>query len=490
MPLLANHRARVLFSFVLAWSILDCSLAQAQTSAPAQPAAAPHMQWSLTNTTRVESWSFFDPPSTGGDPDYTFVANRLRIGVDRTWSVVDVNASLQYVQFGGLPTDASGPGALGTGALYFGHSDRIDSRGVYLRTLFARVRLPGGVVLQGGRVPYQSGAESASGQPKIEAVKRARLDSRLIGEFEWSLYQRTFDGVRADLDRRRWHLTGAWLLPTQGGFEEDAVARMAGINLGLASMTLRPSALVPATDVNVFAVSYHDDRPVAARPDNSGLTAQRVDVDVITLGTSLVGAASRGPGEADWLAWVAAQTGTWYSQSHRAWSLALEGGYQWKARWQPWLRGGFLQASGDHDAADDRHGTFFPVLPTVRKYAFTAVYAPMNLRDVFVEASLRPVSRATVRADVRRLWLADAADLWYAGSGASQQRGTIFGYAGRQSGGATAFGTVLEGAANVTLGRHWSINGFAGTIRGGPVVRTLFVGRWLRFFYIENVLQY
>jgi hypothetical protein len=404
--------------------------------------------------------------------------------------LVDLGASLQYVQFGGLPTDAVGPGPLGTGALYFDHSGRTDSRGVYLRTVFARVRLPGGVVVQGGRLPFQSGAESPSGRPKIETVKRARLDGRLIGEFEWSLYQRTFDGVRGDLDRKRWHVTGAWLSPTQGGFEDDAGTRMGGINVGVGSVTLRPSVLLPSTDVSVFVLSYHDDRPVIARPDNTGLTAQRVEVDVVTLGTSLVGSSPRGPGEVDWFTWFAAQTGTWYSQPHRAWSLALEGGYQWKAGWQPWLRGGFLQASGDHGAADDRHQTFFPVLPTVRKYAFTAAYAPMNLRDGFVEASLRPVSRAIVRADVRRLWLADAADLWYAGSGASQQRGTAFGYAGRRSSGATGFGTVVEGAGNVTLGRHWSINGFLGAIRGGPVVRTLFAGDWLRFLYIENVIQY
>lgn len=448
------------------------------------------MQWSVTNTTRAESWSFFDPPSTGGNPDYTFLANRLRIGVDRTWRRVDVSASVQYVQFGGLPSHAVGPGALGTGALYFDHSGRTDSRGVYARTLFARVRLPGGVVVQGGRLPYQSGAESPSGQPKIEAVKRARLDSRLIGEFEWSLYQRTFDGVRADLDRKRWHVTTAWLSPTQGGFEDDAGARMGGINIGAGSLTLRPSVCLPSTDVSVFALNYHDNRPVTARPDNTGLAAERVDVDVVTLGTSLVGSSARGPGEIDWLTWFAAQTGTWYSQPHRAWSLAMEAGYQWKSGWQPWLRGGFLRASGDHDAGDDRHQTFFPVLPTVRKYAFTAAYAPMNLRDAYVEAIFRPVSRATVRADVRRLWLDAAVDLWYAGSGASQQRGTVFGYAGRRSGGATGLGTVLEGAGNITLGPHWSINGFAGAMRGGPVVQTLFAGEWLRFLYIENVIQY
>ncbi len=467
----------------------ECVSAQPQPAASAQPAPAP-LDWIVINTSRLESWSFFDPPPAGGSPDYTFAANRLRIGVTGSWPRVDVDATVQYVQFGGLPTRAFGPGPFGTGALYFDHSGSVDSRGLYLRTLTARGHLPGGVTLQAGRFPYQSGGEAASGRPKIETVKRARIDGRLIGEFEWSLYQRTFDGVRADVDRTDWHVTGAWFLPTQGGFEENAGAWLSGIQVASATLALRPSVAVPATDLNVFALRYDDDRPVAARPDNTGLSAQRTAVGITTFGASAVGAASVRIGEADWLAWFAGQTGSWYSQRHRAWSLAIEGGYQWKTAWQPWVRGGFLHASGDGDPTDNRHGTFFPMLPTVRKYAFTTAYAPMNLRDAFVELIARPTSRVGARVDVRRLRLARGADLWYGGSGASQQRGSSFGFAGRRSGGSTGLGTVVEGAADIALGRHWSVNGFIGTVRGGRVVRSLFAGEWLRFGYVENVIQF
>jgi hypothetical protein len=463
--------------------------AQAQPAKPAQPAAAP-FDWSLTNTSRVESWSFFDPPPTGGDPDYSFVANRLQIGISASWPRVDAGASVQYVQFGGLPTRASGPGPLGTGAIYYDHSGRTDSHGVYLRTLFARARLPGGVIVQAGRFAYQSGAESPSGRPKVEAVKRARLDSRLIGEFEWSLYQRSFDGVRADVDRERWHLSGAWFSPTQGGFEEAAGDRLSGVKVASAVLGLRPSVVVNATDLNFFALRYDDDRPVTTRPDNTGLQADRAAVGVTTLGATAIGSASTEHGEIDWFAWFAGQTGSWYSQRHRAWSLAVEGGHQWKTPWQPWVRAGFLQASGDADPGDDRHGTFFPLLPTVRKYAFTASYAPMNLRDLFVELITRPHARVSARVDARRLRLARATDLWYSGSGATQQRGAVFGYAGRRSGGAVSLGTVLETAATVTLNRHWSVNGFLGTIKGGRVVQSLFAGDWLRFGYLESVIQF
>jgi len=91
--------------------------AQSPAPSPAQPART--WQWTLTNLTRIESWHFFEPPPAGGDPDYALVANRFRFGVSRTWLRFDLNAAAQYVQFGGLPTGAVGPGPLGTGALYY-----------------------------------------------------------------------------------------------------------------------------------------------------------------------------------------------------------------------------------------------------------------------------------------------------------------------------------------------------------------------------------
>jgi hypothetical protein len=75
---------------------------------------------------------------------------------------------------------------------------------------------------------------------------------------------------------------------------------------------------------------------------------------------------------------------------------------------------------------------------------------------------------------VHWLRLAEPADLWYAGSGATQRRGTIFGYAGRRSGGSTSFGTALEGSADWTITPHWSINAYLGWIRGSDVVRASF----------------
>jgi hypothetical protein len=471
-------------------SVLAVTPVYAQPASNAAQPAASRWRATLTNLTRVESWSFFDPPETGGDPDYTFVANRVRLGLSGSWTRVQVNGAVQYVQFGGLPTNAIGPGYLGTGGLYYFHSDSTTSHGVYVPALNVRLTLPGGITLLGGRFGYTSGAEAPSGQARIETLKRSRLDSRLIGDFEWSLYQRAFDGIRADVDRSGWHLSAAYLRPTQGGFEEDAGKSLGPVDLGAFTATSRPGRLAPATDVTAFAYVYSDDRLVTARPDNTGLSAQRARINVVAFGASAIGSVRSGGVDLDWLGWYAHQTGSWYDQDHGAFSVALEAGVQWPAGWQPWVRGGYLHASGDDDPRDDRHGTYFPMVPTVRRYSLTTIYAPMNLRDAFVELILRPSTRVRGRADVRRLWLAEGADRWYAGSGATQSAGTFFGYAGRNSGGHTGFGTVMEGALDVTIGRHLGVNGFVGVMNGGDVVANLFRGSWARFAYIESVIQF
>ena len=152
-------------------------------------------------------------------------------------------------------------------------------------------------------------------------------------------------------------------------------------------------------------------------------------------------------------------------------------GYQWSTTaWRPWLRAGFFRGSGDATPADAIHGTFFPVMPTVRKYSLSTVYSLMNLSDVFVQTLFVPSPTLSVRVDLHRLDLVTAADRWYAGSGATQKAGTNFGYAGRRSNGATSLGTMLEGSADRAISRRWSVNGYVGVMKGGDVVRGTFAG--------------
>jgi hypothetical protein len=381
---------------------------------------------------------------------------------------------------------------LGTGGAYFDASGDTASRQVYLKYLSVKLRdLAAGLDVQAGRFGYASGAEAPSGIPKIETVKRQRVDSRLIGEFEWSLYQRSFDGARADYRRGAYQVTAAWLRPTQGGFEEDANAHMARVNVGAVALSVKPGAWIPRTDMQLFLYRYDDTRSVRARPDNSGRGAPAVDVGVTTIGASLVSAQPAGKGELDTLLWSAGQFGDWYGDEHAAWAIAAEAGYQWSAAaWRPWVRGGLNFSSGDGDPGDASHGTFFQMLPTARKYAFSAVYTQMNLRDVFAQIILRPLPALSVRADLHGLDLASEADRWYFGSGAIQNQGAAFGFGTRTSGGARALGSIVEGSVEYAISPHWTVGGYAGRMAGGDVVESSFAGDRLTFAYVESLIQF
>jgi hypothetical protein len=482
-----------LFRVLLMSCLLGLGLepAEAQTTTPAA------VQPFVRNTTRVELWRYFDPPPptatfTPGDPSTAHVGNRLLAGLRWRRARLDTTFALQYVQFAGLPDDAIGPGALGTGALYFDHSGTSYSRQVYLKTASVAVRgIAKHLDVQAGRMPYTGGAENPSGIPKIESVKRQRLDSRLVGEFEWSLFQRAFDGIRADWVSSGIRITGSAFQPTQGGFEDAAGVSMSGVRVISAVLTTAPGTVVPKTELQVFTHRYRDRRAVTARPDNTGRTAAAVDVGITAFGGHLVSARNAGKGEIDALLWAAGQVGDWYEQDHRAFAVAAEAGYQWaRTRWAPWIRGGASWFSGDNDPQDNRHGTFFPMLPTVRRYSQSTLYSMANLRDITLQVILRPRDTVTLRLDAHFLSLANPGDGWYAGSGATQESGRIFGYTLRPSGGGSRLMELVETSTDWRLGPHWSVNGYAGMASSGPVVRRSFASGPAAFFYLENVLQF
>lgn len=485
---------RILFSGCLLVGLLAqpaVAAAQDQTT-PAQSAATPTFTPILRNLTRVELWNFFEPPPGGGDPDYAFVGNRLLVGFRQAGPWHELTGAMQYVQLGGLPERSIGPGALGTGANYFDHARETSPGSIYVKTLNVLLRDSGrGLSLRAGRMGYASGGEAASGDPALEALKRMRLDSRLIGEFEWSLYQRAFDGVRGDWSRPSLQVTGVALWPTQGGFEEDGNDSLRDVRVLNVALTFKPSPALRHTEVQVFGYHHEDHRPVTARPDNTGRTVSRADLSFITFGGHAAGAYPAGDGRADLLGWIAVQRGAWYESDQRAWAIALEGGYQWPlAPWRPWIRGGWNRSSGDDEGSDDVHGTFMPPLPTARKYSLSTAYTFMNIDDVFVQAQLRPHAAVSIRADLHHLRLAESADLWYAGSGPTRRSGSIFGYAGRRGGGAEDLGTILEGSADYTLNRRWSINGYIGRMRAGDAVRATFGEKALTFGYLESVISF
>jgi hypothetical protein len=247
------------------------------------------------------------------------------------------------------------------------------------------------------------------------------------------------------------------------------------------------------TEVQGFVFRYDDERPVAGRPDNTGRAAAAADVAVTTFGGVALGAypTRSDSGVSDLMLWVAVQRGRWYDDDHRAYAVAVEAGHQWTdVTGAPWVRGGLFIASGDNDPEDGRHGTFFPMLPTVRRFSQTTVYSTMNLHEFFGQVLLRPGPALGVRLDVHHVRLATPSDRWYAGSGATLTSGGGFGFAGRPSLGGRTLGTTVEASVDYAVTPRWSVNGFLAAMRGGDVVDRQFDGRQLWFAYVENVLRW
>jgi hypothetical protein len=240
----------------------------------------------------------------------------------------------------------------------------------------------------------------------------------------------------------------------------------------------------------VFGYAYRDRRGEAAVVDNTFSLDRPVNVTIETFGGSYARVVKKSVGEFDFVGWGAAQVGDWYGRSHRAASADLEAGYRSTSlATQPWLRAGYLWASGDRNKEDDRHGTFFQMLPSSRKYALSSVYSQMNLSDAFAQLLVEPRG-VKARIEVHALRLASGEDLWYQGSGATASRGRYFGFSARNAGGARSLGTMIEGAVDVPILKHWSINGYAGRMSAGDVVTRMFTTRRLLTWSIENAIRF
>ena len=461
--------------------------------------------------TRFDGWSFFEPTVPGREPDYVLLGNRATLGMLVDNRRLQLYGAFQYGLIFGLPRGASGPDPLGPGGMYYDAAGMPAAYQLYFKALSLRVKgIAPGLSLEAGRMGHETGSarfETGPGHAKRESTQRLidqdlrdRLAGRLIGEVGWSAFERAFDGVRFDLNRGRLNATAALLWPTQGVFEESANPTLDKVRVATAEVAVSSRAVANLTTANttdnrdrshelqLFAHHYSDHRDVTTRPDNTGLSPQAADVDIATFGASHLGSYEIGSARADSVLWVAGQFGDWYGVPHQAVSVIAEGGYRWPIRWQPWIRGGVLHASGDRNPLDARHGTFFPMLPSTKPDLMAGTFAQMNLRDVFAELRLKPHPRVAISGGVHRMSLAAGNDGWYSGTGATARHGDFFGFVIRPGGGSTDLGLAAMGSTTIDLGRRWIVVASLATMKGGAVIRQLFAGNRLTVVSLEGVL--
>jgi hypothetical protein len=218
------------------------------------------------------------------------------------------------------------------------------------------------------------------------------------------------------------------------------------IDLGYTSYTRQWGSKRHTADTRFFFIEYDDFRHMV-KTDDRPLVLRRADLSNIridTFGGHTLHAFETSPGTVDLLFWGAAQTGRWGVQKQRAGAFDVEGGIQPKvlSSVKPLIRGVFTYGSGDSNPNDNRHETFFQLLPTPRPYAKFSFFNMMNPEDRFSILILRPHAKVTVTNEFHALRLTDPNGFWYAGGGAYQP--WTFGYTGRATSGRRSLGSLYN----------------------------------------------
>jgi hypothetical protein len=473
--------------------VTSSTLASVAVAQPAPNEQSDEWRFSGSLRTRLENWDWFTTP--GFDDNYSFAGTLLRAGATKQTSKFDTQIEFALPLLAGLPDNAVAPaprGALGLGANYRVANGDQDAS-LFLKQAYVRFKGIGnaGSTLRLGRFEFADGLESLPKDATLGWLKRERIGHRLIGNFGFSHVGRSFDGAVYSFRSPSNNFTLFAARPTEGVFQLNSWGEVKDVSLAYGSWT-KPSA---NSDARLFALYYRDVRKpgLSVKVDNRPAPVRAADdekIGITTLGGHYLHKLETSAGTVDLLAWGALQRGAWGTQKQRSSALALEAGFQPKnVKWKPWLRAGYFRGSGDGNAADNQHETFFQVLPTPRIYARFPFYNMMNNEDLFVQAIVRPSPKLNVRADIHRLRLNDANDLWYGGGGAFQDNS--FGYAGRPSGGASKLATVFDLGVNYALNKRTAVQVYVAHARGGGVVRNAYpAGDKANYAYVEVSRQF
>jgi len=473
----------------------------ASTIGFAQSAAEPFKLGDVTVTgtlrARVYGWDWFQP--TTGENEYAYSGNLLRLNFAEKRKGLDWDAEFAVPFLLGLPDNATAPspqGALGLGSNYYtANSNSQYSAMAFAKQLYVRFKGLGASEansLQVGRFEFNDASELTPKNATLATLKRDRVSQRLIGTFGFSDVGRSFDGLRYSFSKPTSDFTFVAAIPTRGVFQTDGWG-WNRVGFGYAAYTHEWGKGKHSADTRVFMLDYDDWRHIL-KTDDRALAVRKGDTENIhiqTFGAHSLHAYTARAGTIDALAWGAGQTGRWGTQTQLAYAVDFEGGFQPKIlpKLKPWMRGGYTLGSGDGNATDSRHGTFFQVLPTPRPYARFPFFNMMNTEDRFGALILRPHSQITISSEFHVLRLSNAKDLWYSGGGVYQP--WTFGYAGRATAGKRSLGNLYDTSAEYRANRHATFTAYFGYAQGLAVMEQIYPnGKDGKFGYVEALLRF
>jgi hypothetical protein len=356
-----------------------------------------------------------------------------------------------------------------------------------------RFKIPANGRIKLGRFTFADGAEMQPKDPTLATLVNTRIAQRLIGDFGFSAVQRSFDGAQLGFNAGNSNLTFFGARPTEGVYQIQGMDEL-NVNVFYGAFTAPITTKKNAAELRIFAIGYMDDRAGVLKTDNRPLAARTADANQIRIGT--YGADyvhvvhTDRSGQFDFLVWGAFQNGGWGVQTQHAGAFVGEAGWQLPVRRiNPWFSAGYSYGSGDSNANDSVHNTFFQILPTPRPYARFPFYNMMNNEDFYGTASFRLPRSFSVRSELHALRLASADDLWYAGGGAFQAR--TFGYTGRTSGGARSLANVWDVSVDFPLRYGFSVTTYYAHAWGKSVIASIYPdGTSGQFGYVETNFRF
>lgn len=449
---------------------------------------------SVYERTRVDNWQWFAAPPQS--ETYGYFESLLRVGVAQRLRKWDWQLELAQPSVLGLPDDAVSPvtaqGQLGLGATYYAsNGNNTNAAAAFLKQGFLRYHFDGADKnLRLGRFEYIEGQETQPKNAIIAWLQTNRVGHRLIGNFGFSNAQRSFDGVDGHYG------SGTWDIAAMAGRADQGVFNMNGnpeLNVDVQYLAFTKSDWSQRVLWRAFAIGYHDGRTGITKTDNRPAAVRSADHQNIRIGTyggDLLASIPAGAGQFDFLFWGTLQNGSWGALEHRANGAAVEGGYQLRQQSRaPWIRAGWFRGSGDNNATDNKHGTFFQLLPTPRIYARIPFYNLMNSTDEFVQVAEKPVGKLALRADLHWLQLTSNKDLWYQGGGAYDNK--VFGYQGRPANGQTSFASLIDISADWQTTKNLALNFYYAHVWGKSAIEKIYPdNRNAQYGYVEMVYRF
>jgi hypothetical protein len=342
-----------------------------------------------------------------------------------------------------------------------------------------------------GRFEFADGSELTPKNAALAAIKRDRINMRLIGHFGWAHVGRSFDGLHYSFTQPAGNFTFVGAIPTRGVFQTDGWGET-NTAVGYASFTKPWGRGRHSAETRLFGIHYHDWRRIL-KTDNRPLAARQADlanIRVVSFGGHTLHAFETNHGTVDLMAWGLAQTGRWGMLDHRAHAVAVEGGFQPKLakRLKPWLRAGFFDGSGDTDPNDTGHGSFFQILPTPRPFARFPFFNLMNSQDINAALILRPHTKVTVSSEFHALRLASSRDLWYIGGGVFQP--WTFGYIGRATSGRRSLANLYDTSVEWRVRSNITIATYLGYAQGRAATSSIYRKPNATFGYLELMYRF